>query len=68
MLPLFATAYVTVLIAELVGDKTLYTLGTLGAKYRALPIMLGASAPCTERGDVGMKRTQATRQRLRGTQ
>jgi putative Ca2+/H+ antiporter (TMEM165/GDT1 family) len=44
MVPLFFTAYVTVLIAELVGDKTLYTLGTLSAKYRALPILLGASA------------------------
>jgi putative Ca2+/H+ antiporter (TMEM165/GDT1 family) len=44
MTTLFVTAYLTVLIAELVGDKTLYTLGTLSAKYRALPIMLGASA------------------------
>ena len=44
MVPLFVAAYVTVLIAELVGDKTLYTLGTLSAKYRALPILVGASA------------------------
>ena len=28
-------------VAEIVGDKLLYTTGVLAARYRALPIMFG---------------------------
>ena len=40
---LLAAVYFTVLVAELVGDKTLYTLGTLATRFRAGPILAGAS-------------------------
>jgi len=43
VLGLLATTYATVLAAELVGDKTLYTLGSLASRYRHLPLALGAS-------------------------
>lgn len=39
----FLFAYSTVLIAELLGDKTLYTLGALATRFRLLPIALGAA-------------------------
>lgn len=38
----FAGAYVTVLAAELIGDKTLYTLGSLASRHRVAPVVLGA--------------------------
>jgi putative Ca2+/H+ antiporter (TMEM165/GDT1 family) len=44
MISLLLTAYVTVLVAEMVGDKTLYTLGTLATRFRLLPILAGAAA------------------------
>jgi len=44
MISLLLTAYVTVLIAELVGDKTLYTLSTLTTRFRLLPVLSGAAA------------------------
>src|SRR5271168_387184 len=37
---LFAT-YGAVFVAEIVGDKLLYTTGVLAARYRTLPIMIG---------------------------
>jgi putative Ca2+/H+ antiporter (TMEM165/GDT1 family) len=37
----FFTAFGTVFVAEIVGDKLLYTTGVLAARYRTLPIMLG---------------------------
>lgn len=39
---LFAT-YALVFGAELVGDKTLYTIGTLATRYRLLPIFCGST-------------------------
>src|ERR1700722_10234428 len=37
---LFAT-YGAVFVAEIVGDKLLYTTGVLAARYRTLPILIG---------------------------
>ena len=41
MLSIFFAAFGTVFVAEIVGDKLLYTTGVLAARYRALPIMFG---------------------------
>ena len=41
MLSLLFAAFGTVLVAEIVGDKLLYTTGVLAARYRTLPIMFG---------------------------
>jgi Ca2+/H+ antiporter, TMEM165/GDT1 family len=44
MIALVLTAYGTVLAAELIGDKTLYTLSSLAARFRIGPILAGAAA------------------------
>src|SRR5689334_7647846 len=41
MFPIFLTTYGTVFIAEIVGDKLLYTTGVLATRYRTLPILCG---------------------------
>src|SRR5882724_11740931 len=41
MILILFTAFGTVFVAEIVGDKLLYTTGVLAARYRTLPIMLG---------------------------
>jgi putative Ca2+/H+ antiporter (TMEM165/GDT1 family) len=41
MLPIFLATYGAVFVAEIVGDKLLYTTGVLAARYRTLPIMCG---------------------------
>ncbi len=41
MVLIFFTTFGTVFVAEIVGDKLLYTTGVLAARYRTLPIMLG---------------------------
>src|SRR5215475_10066500 len=41
MILIFFTAFVAVFIAEIVGDKLLYTTGVLAARYRTVPIMIG---------------------------
>src|ERR1700678_2022435 len=41
MLPIFLATYTAVFVAEIVGDKLLYTTGVLAARYRTVPIMLG---------------------------
>jgi putative Ca2+/H+ antiporter (TMEM165/GDT1 family) len=41
VISLFFAAFGTVFIAEIVGDKLLYTTGVLATRYRALPIMFG---------------------------
>jgi putative Ca2+/H+ antiporter (TMEM165/GDT1 family) len=41
MLPIFFATYGAVFVAEIVGDKLLYTTGVLAARYRTVPIMLG---------------------------
>lgn len=44
MTALLLTTYGTVLVAELLGDKTLYTLGSLAARFRIGQILAGAVA------------------------
>jgi putative Ca2+/H+ antiporter (TMEM165/GDT1 family) len=41
MLPIFLATYGAVFVAEIVGDKLLYTTGVLAARYRTMPIMIG---------------------------
>ena len=41
MVLIFFTTFGTVFVAEIVGDKLLYTTGVLAARYRTLPITLG---------------------------
>ena len=38
---IFITTFGTVFVAEIVGDKLLYTTGVLAARYRTMPIMFG---------------------------
>jgi putative Ca2+/H+ antiporter (TMEM165/GDT1 family) len=44
MILIFLTTFGTVFVAEIVGDKLLYTTGVLAARYRTAPIMLGMAA------------------------
>ncbi len=41
MVPLFFLTYGTVFVAEIVGDKLLYTTGVLATRYRTVPILCG---------------------------
>jgi putative Ca2+/H+ antiporter (TMEM165/GDT1 family) len=41
---IFFTTFGAVFVAEIVGDKLLYTTGVLAARYRTAPIMLGMAA------------------------
>jgi Ca2+/H+ antiporter, TMEM165/GDT1 family len=41
MLTIFLTAYGLVFVAEIVGDKLLYTTGVLATRYKTVPIMIG---------------------------
>jgi putative Ca2+/H+ antiporter (TMEM165/GDT1 family) len=41
MLPIVLAAYGTVFLAEIVGDKLLYTTGVLATRYRWVPILCG---------------------------
>lgn len=41
MLPIFFTTYGAVFLAEIVGDKLLYTTGVLATRYRTAPVMVG---------------------------
>ncbi len=41
MLPIFFATYGAVFVAEIVGDKLLYTTGVLATRYRTVPIMFG---------------------------
>lgn len=41
MILILFTAFGAVFVAEIVGDKLLYTTGVLAARYRTAPIMLG---------------------------
>ena len=41
MLLILLTAFGAVFVAEIVGDKLLYTTGVLAARYRTSPIMFG---------------------------
>jgi len=44
MLPIFFATYGAVFIAEIVGDKLLYTTGVLATRYRTIPILMGMAA------------------------
>jgi putative Ca2+/H+ antiporter (TMEM165/GDT1 family) len=44
MLPIFLATYGAVFMAEIVGDKLLYTTGLLAARYKTLPILCGMAA------------------------
>jgi Ca2+/H+ antiporter, TMEM165/GDT1 family len=44
MLVIFLATFGAVFIAEIVGDKLLYTTGVLAARYRTAPIMIGMVA------------------------
>jgi putative Ca2+/H+ antiporter (TMEM165/GDT1 family) len=41
MLPILFATYGAVFVAEIVGDKLLYTTGVLATRYRTVPILLG---------------------------
>jgi putative Ca2+/H+ antiporter (TMEM165/GDT1 family) len=41
MFPILVATYGTVFVAEIVGDKLLYTTGILATRYRAIPILCG---------------------------
>src|ERR1700736_3788339 len=41
MISLFLATYGAVFVAEIVGDKLLYTTGVLATRYRTVPIMIG---------------------------
>jgi putative Ca2+/H+ antiporter (TMEM165/GDT1 family) len=41
MLPILFATYGAVFVAEIVGDKLLYTTGVLATRYRTVPIMFG---------------------------
>ena len=41
MIEAFGVTYLAVLVAEIVGDKFLYTTGILATRYRPTPMMLG---------------------------
>ncbi len=43
MLALFFLTYSAVFLAEIAGDKLLYTTGVLASRYRPLPIMVGVT-------------------------
>src|SRR6267378_493851 len=43
MISVLIATYALVFGAELVGDKTLYTIGTLATRYRLLPIFCGST-------------------------
>ncbi len=44
MLPIFLATFGTVIVAEIAGDKLLYTTGVLATRYRTLPILCGMIA------------------------
>jgi putative Ca2+/H+ antiporter (TMEM165/GDT1 family) len=43
MLALFFATYGAVFLAEIAGDKLLYTTGVLSSRYRPMPIMVGVT-------------------------
>ncbi|HEX3927344.1 MAG TPA: TMEM165/GDT1 family protein [Gemmatimonadales bacterium] len=47
MFAILLATYGAVFVAEIVGDKLLYTTGVLATRYRSLPIMLGMALAFT---------------------
>ena len=54
MIVVFLATFAAVFIAEIVGDKLLYTTGVLAARYRTLPIMLGMANAFTAKMGVAV--------------
>ena len=54
MFIIFFATFGAVFIAEIVGDKLLYTTGVLAARYRTLPIMLGMATAFTAKMGVAV--------------
>ena len=44
MIVIFFATFGAVFLAEIVGDKLLYTTGVLAARYRTMPILIGMTA------------------------
>ena len=44
MIAIFFATYAAVFVAEIVGDKLLYTTGVLATRYRTVPIIIGMLA------------------------
>ena len=44
MIPILFATYGAVFVAEIVGDKLLYTTGVLSARYRTAPVLFGMAA------------------------
>ena len=44
MIGIFLATYAAVFVAEIVGDKLLYTTGVLATRYRTLPLIIGMLA------------------------
>jgi Ca2+/H+ antiporter, TMEM165/GDT1 family len=44
MFPILFATYIAVFVAEIVGDKLLYTTGVLATRYRTTPILCGMAA------------------------
>jgi putative Ca2+/H+ antiporter (TMEM165/GDT1 family) len=54
MLPILLATYGAVFIAEIVGDKLLYTTGVLATRYRTVPILIGMSMAFTAKMGVAV--------------
>ena len=54
MIVIFFATFGAVFIAEIVGDKLLYTTSVLAARYRTLPIMLGMALAFTAKMGVAV--------------
>ena len=44
MIGIFLATYAAVFVAEIVGDKLLYTTGVLATRYRTVPLIIGMLA------------------------
>lgn len=58
----FASAFGAVFIAEIAGDKTLYSVGALGARYRAAYVLAGVAPACAAKMLVAVLLAQALRE------
>src|SRR5262245_23209923 len=54
MFTVVIAVYAAVLTAELLGDKTLYTVGTLATRYRVAPVLIGAATAAAVKMLVGV--------------
>ena len=62
MISVFIATYAAVFIAEIVGDKLLYTTGILATRYRSLPVILGMALAFTVKMGVAVMVGQALAQ------